>query len=107
MKLSFAPCVLLLTVLISMSLIEMSMAKTEESSQLRARSLPGEDYFQMDDITSAEAGFIAGVLVIILFLILLVCCCCGRCSLWDIVALVCLWELCCDRDVDPSGFAAF
>jgi hypothetical protein len=63
------------------------------------RRMPGVDY----DLESAEAGFVAGLLCVVLLLILLCCCCCGGgrgggCSLWDIVAIACLWEICCDRD---------
>jgi hypothetical protein len=63
------------------------------------RRLPGDYNF---DATSAEAGFAAGLLLLILLALLLCCCCCGGgrggCSLWDLVAMVCLWEMCCDRD---------
>ena len=76
---------------------------------LRTRKLPGESYFDfdIDSLASAEAGFAAGAVFVVVLLIILICCCCGRCSLWDIVAMVCLWEMCCDREVDPSAFAAF
>lgn len=59
------------------------------------RQLPGG--YNIDP-NSAEAGFAAGVLCMFLLLLWLLCCCCGgcRCSLWDCVALACLWEICCD-----------
>jgi hypothetical protein len=72
------------------------------------RALPGaEDYFDMNRFSSTELGFAAGVSATILFLIVFICCCCcGRWSLWDVVALVCIWDMCCDRrGVDP-GFLA-
>jgi hypothetical protein len=69
------------------------------------RRMPGVDY----DLESAEMGFVAGLLCVVLLLILLCCCCCGGgrgggCSLWDIVALACLWEICCDRDGAADSF---
>jgi hypothetical protein len=75
-------------------------------NNLRHRHLPGEDYgsnFTLDP-SSAEAGFAVGFLFFIILVLLLCCCMCGGrgggrgCSLCDILAIVCLWELCCDRD---------
>ena len=74
--------------------------------QLLRRRLPGGgDYF---DFGSAEAGFAAGVGFAVLALVLLcVCCCCG-CSLWDVLAMLCLWEICCDNSsVVDDSFVAF
>lgn len=74
------------------------------------RRLPDGDYgFGSFDAASAEAGFAAGLLVLVLLALLLCCCCCGGgrrggCSLWDLVAMVCLWEMCCDRDGVGDGF---
>lgn len=66
---------------------------------IRRRHLPGSDYsLDFDQFDSAEAGFLVGVLFVIALVCLLLCCCCGGCSLWDLVAIACLWELCCDRD---------
>jgi hypothetical protein len=75
-----------------------SLPVRSQRTHLRRR-MPGFDY----DLESAEAGFVAGLLCVVLLLLLLCCCCCGGgrgggCSLWDIVALACLWEICCDRD---------
>jgi hypothetical protein len=81
------------------------------SFYLRHRQLQANNYSNIN-MNSAEAGFIAAIVLlvlVILLLSLLCCCCCGRgggCSLWDCVAMVCLWELCCDtggRGVDPGG----
>jgi hypothetical protein len=76
-------------------------------NSLRQRRLPGAAYGEYDfgNMDSAEAGFIAGILFLVVMICLLLCCCCGRCSLWDIVALACLWELCCDRDGAAGDFA--
>jgi hypothetical protein len=73
---------------------------------LRHRRLPGEDYSNFTfDPSSAEAGFAVGFLFFIILALLLCCCLCGGgrgggrgCSLCDILAIVCLWELCCDRE---------
>jgi hypothetical protein len=68
-------------------------------SGIRRRRLPGSDYsLDFDQFDSAEAGFLAGILFVIALVCLLICCCCGGCSLWDLVAVACLWEICCDRD---------
>ena len=70
------------------------------------RSLPGYDTFDFVDMNSAEAGFAAGVIAAVLLLCCLLCLCCGggtRCSLWDCLALVCIWEICCDGR-NPNDF---
>ena len=71
-----------------------------DAESLRRRRLPGgADYgFDFGDMEQAELGFLAGMLFFVALICFLICCCCGGCSLWDIVALVCLWELCCDRN---------
>lgn len=71
------------------------------------RKLPVNDYLMFDgDFTSFEQGFVAAFLLIVLLVILLCCCCCNGCSLWDILACFCLWELCCDHGAGgiDSGF---
>jgi len=79
------------------------------------RRLPG-DYGGFDiDFQSAEAGFGVGVLLFVVLVLLLCCCCCGGgrrggggCGLWDIVACLCIWEMCCDRDGAAfNDFTAF
>jgi hypothetical protein len=69
--------------------------------------LQGDFDFGDLDMNSAEAGFAAAVLLMILLLLFLCCCCCGRggggCSLWDLVALACLWEICFDRNGTGGG----
>ena len=73
----------------------------------RRRRLPGEYDFDFGnaDLASAEAGFAVGFLFFLLLICLLCCCLCGGgrsrgCSLWDILACVCIYELCCDG---PGG----
>jgi hypothetical protein len=69
------------------------------------RRLPGRDFINLNgDFTSAEAGFLVGLFLSLFLVVLLTCICCGRCSLWDIIALVCLWEICCDPGVGPNAF---
>jgi hypothetical protein len=97
---------------------------SQQQSFLRGRQLPGNDYnFDSFDFTSAEAGFAVGLSFFVIVIILLLCCCCAACSgggggrryggggsscLWDLVAIVCLWELCCDNDgVMNDGFMRF
>jgi hypothetical protein len=79
------------------------------SSQLHRR-LPYD--FRVDfadslgDFNTTEAGFAAGILFTILLLCCLFCMCCGggaRCSLWDCLALLCIWEICCDGR-QPTDF---
>ena len=78
---------------------------SDESS--RQRLLPGADYgFDVGEFNSAEAGFLAGMLFFVVLICLMVCCCCGGCSLWDFVALACLWEICSDRG-DAGGVGDF
>jgi len=78
----------------------------ETKLHLRRRLLG--NYYDLDfgdvDWTSAEGGFAAGFFFFLILLVLLCCCLCGRgrgCSLWDILACICIWELCCDdRAID-------
>jgi hypothetical protein len=78
---------------------ESSISHYEESA-LRGggRRLP--DYnINTDQLMGAEAGFVAAIVLVFLLLALLCCCCCGRrrgCSICDILACVCLYEICCD-----------
>ena len=53
---------------------------------------------------SGEVEFFVGFLLfmLLLSLILSCCCCCRGCSLCDILALVCIWDICCDN---PGGYA--
>jgi hypothetical protein len=54
------------------------------------------DGFEDFDLKSAEAGFAFAVVLFIVLVVMLCCCCCPGtgCSLWDIVACLCIWELC-------------
>lgn len=63
-----------------------------------SRQLPGYFdgmNFSNGDFTSQEAAFVAGMLFFVVIAFLLCCCLCGGCSLWDILALVCIWDICC------------
>ena len=81
---------------------------TERSTSTRnhfnlRRRLPGDamDFnFDMNEMEMEEIANLVGILLLILFLFC--CCCCRRFSLWDCVALACLWEICCDNP-DRSG----
>ena len=92
-----------------------SSAPTTLNTQLLRRRLPGNDYnIEGFDMMSAEAGFALGLSFFIILLLLLCCCCCGRrgggggsSCLWDLVAIVCLWEMCCDNDGVSDGFLRF
>jgi hypothetical protein len=89
---------------------------TSKHRQLLRRRLPGNDYnMEGLDMMSAEAGFALGLSCFIILLLLLCCCCCGRrggggggsSCLWDLVAVACLWEMCCDNDGVSDGFLRF
>lgn len=82
------------------------------STSLRGttRRLPGETW-DIDNVRldGPMGGFVAGLAFALLILFLLCCCCCGGgrgCSLWDILACVCIYELCCD-DGNIGGFQLF
>jgi hypothetical protein len=65
--------------------------------------------FNTDQLGAAEVGFLVGVLVVVVLILLLLCCCCGcgrgggGCSVCDILAAICIWEMCCDQG-DPTDF---
>jgi hypothetical protein len=72
------------------------------------------EYYDFTNITTeqlgaAEVGFLVAILIIVVFLLLLCCCCCGGgrrgggCSVCDILAAICIWEMCCDQR-DPTDF---
>lgn len=92
---------------INMTFLVMPMLLDYAEGEQYLRALPGaKDYFDMNMFSSPETGFAAGVAFAILFICFLICCCCGRCSLWDILALVCIWDICCDRGGIDPGFLA-
>ena len=76
--------------------------RIRHASMLRGseRRLPDAFEFGKLDFEGEEAAsLVVGILFLILLLALLCCCCCrGRrgCSLCDILACVCIYELCCD-----------
>ena len=83
-------------------LATLGSAESMEPS-LRARRLPGGfDYdFDMNELEAAEIGFLAGLIFVVILACMLCSCCCRAsrgCSLCDILAIFCLWEMCCDRD---------
>jgi hypothetical protein len=64
------------------------------------RNLQAE-YFDFDklELDDAAAGFLVGFVCLLLLVACLCCCCCrpGRgCSLWDLLACYCCYEICCD-----------
>mmetsp|Transcript_13744 Transcript_13744/g.17937 ORF Transcript_13744/g.17937 Transcript_13744/m.17937 type:complete len:107 (-) Transcript_13744:302-622(-) len=66
------------------------------TKQTNLRKLPDNDYdFDLDEIDMAEVGITLAAILVVLLMIC--CCCCRRFSLWDCVALACLWEICCDN----------
>ena len=100
--------------------------RRRQNQQQQRRHLPGNDMSDMMgnfDLTSAEAGFMMGFLSLIVLIFICLCCCCcggrrrpygynngggGSNCLWDLVAIVCLWELCCDNDgIMSDGFMRF
>ena len=91
------------------------------TQQQQQRQLPGNEMMGDIDLMSAEAGFMVGFSFLIILLFLCLCCCCcrrrpygggggggGSNCLWDLVAIVCLWEMCCDNDgIMGDGFMRF
>jgi hypothetical protein len=64
------------------------------------RSLQGGYNGYNIDVQSAEFGFLVGAVIMVIMVMLSLClliqCCCRRFSLCDILACVCIWEMCCD-----------
>lgn len=80
---------------------EWQLAKSNRLNLRGTRRLNGAyQSFEDLDVKSAEAGFALAVVLVIVLALMLCCCCCrgNGCSLWDVVACLCIWELCCDRD---------
>lgn len=73
------------------------------------RRLPYDtDIVDFKDMETAELAFLVGFLFAMFLLCCMVCFCCGggtRCSLWDCLALLCIWEICCDGR-NPTDFVA-
>jgi hypothetical protein len=65
--------------------------------------------FDTDQLGAAEVGFLVGISVVVVLILLLLCCCCGcgrgggGCSVCDILAAICIWEMCCEQG-DPTDF---
>jgi hypothetical protein len=97
--------------------IQFTSPTSETEVSQASRKLPGmDDYIPSGfDLGSAEIGAALAGGIVLLVIFCLICSClrcicgggggyrrgggggCGGC-LWDLVALVCLWELCCDRE---------
>ena len=78
---------------------------SQAQGNLRGRRLPGNE-LDLGDLDMAELGFAAGFVFAVVLVCCLLCMCCGggtRCSLWDCLAIFCLWEMCCDGR-NPSDF---
>lgn len=63
------------------------------------RQLPGNDYFDVSSL-----GGMGGTMLFVILGILVLCCLCGgRLSICDMLACVCIYEMCCD-DGRIGGF---
>jgi hypothetical protein len=67
------------------------------------RQLPGNEF---TDFGKMGAGVGGTALLVIIGLVVLCCLCSGRWSLCDILACVCIYEMCCD-DGNIGGFRLF
>jgi hypothetical protein len=78
----------------------------DHPTNLRQRQLPGNEGFK--GFEGMMAGGSAMTLLVVVAVVLLCCCLCsgGRWSLCDILACVCIYELCCD-DGNIGGFRLF
>ena len=78
------------------------VTQNEDPQLFLRRKLPGGNEFKFDQMGSPE---MMGGLVVLIVVVVLLCLCCGRGggSLCDLLACVCLYELCCD-DGQIGGF---
>jgi len=79
--------------------------------QLQQDMLDFSGVFSGYELGAAELGFLVGILFIVALVLLLCCCCCrggsrSSCSLCDILAALCLYEMCCDGrgGMNPGDF---
>jgi hypothetical protein len=92
-----------------LALTSLAAAAVEEGGEESFHPLRGQRRLPYDldsiDLDSAELGFAVGLLCLIVLICCLLSMCCGggRCSLWDCLALFCIWELCCDGR-NPNDF---
>ena len=101
--------IMIVVLLLLVGAVEASLLRT--SPQQAHRQLPG-DYsnlldFSGGDLQGEEIAFLLGILFCLLFLLCILCSCCcraGSCSLWDLVAVACLWEICCDNRRNAGDF---
>lgn len=79
-------------------------APTTSSASSFQRQLQEMDFFDGEELTAAEAGFVAAFVLMLVIVLLLCCCCCGGgrrgrgggCSICDLLMCFCIWEICCD-----------
>ena len=98
-------------VLLTWLAVVTATALADDQAHNNLRRLPGGGYADVNlddymDLNNAELGFAAGVLFAVVLICCLLCMCCGggsRCSLWDCLALFCIWEICCDGR-NPNDF---
>lgn len=91
-----------------MGLVNGKAELTNPTNESSSRNLAYEFHFMdnPDLYESEAAGFVVGLLLCILLLVCLCCCCCRRgISLCDILACVCLYEMCCDDGAAVGGGA--
>jgi hypothetical protein len=80
------------------------------------RRLPNDygDFTHLSQTEAAEAGALAVLVALFLLFCCLLSCCCragrgggGSSCLWDLVACVCLWEMCCGDGIAGVGGGDF
>lgn len=81
--------------------VEAAVPPVDVPQSFLRRKLPGNDY-SFDGMGSPE---MMGGLLLVIVVVIFLCLCCGRGggSLCDILACVCLYEMCCD-DGQIGGF---
>lgn len=98
--------ILMSTVLMTSSLKNHEYSEKGQDAEnlrtsLRRQLQGGASDLNLSEEQMEEAAMIAGAVLVVL--LLLCCCCCRRFSLWDCVALACLWEICCDNSNAGCG----
>lgn len=85
-----------------------AMQQQQETISENHSSLPLNDHHYRSLQGGAGGGYpsslseeqvmqvLVAVLLLLLVCILFMCCCCGRFSMCDCLALVCIWEICCN-----------
>jgi hypothetical protein len=67
------------------------------STQQHHRELPGNDVMDVTNWSATQTGAVSGVLFLLLIIFVLYCCC--GCSICDLLALWCCYEICCQGSV--------